>query len=121
MAENRFTVGPNPGVDWIGISGKKYFYQIEMLPFSCHESFVGNYILAKLMDGKYYPVYIGEGVLDDRINDDDHFRCATAKGATLVFLHLNSLEENRKREERDLLAGNPESYAPIGCNQTRHG
>jgi len=61
--------------------------------------------------------------LGDRTNINNHHqsRCLKSKGATHVHVHLNAREADRIAEEQDLLAGNPESYQPTGCNEKTGG
>lgn len=108
---------------WKGKSGNVYPYFIHTLPYSCQPGVDGNYIFARLdIETKaWYAVYIGEGELNSRVNDKEHYKCATSKGATHVFVHTNLRQEDRKTEESDLLDGNPEAYTPTGCNQKAGG
>ncbi len=77
----------------------------------------GNYIYAKLVNGRWRPIYIGEGDLGDRIGDNHHkARCIKEKEATHVHVHLNVNKENLKAEESDLLASYSQAYEPTGCN-----
>jgi hypothetical protein len=46
---------------------------------------------------------IGQGALNERVNDSTHYDCAVDKGATHVHVHLNSFKEERLFEEQDLL------------------
>ncbi len=110
-----------PEVPWTGASRKKYVYWSNPLPFNCDPGKDGNYILTGVRNGKWIPIYIGEGDLNDRINDPTHYQCAIRKGATHVHLHGNAIERDRLEEETDLLAGHPKAYAPIGCNQKPGG
>lgn len=65
----------------------------------------GNYIFAKIVDGNWRPIYIGEGDLGKRISQNHHkAECITSKGATHVHMHLNPVEKDRLKEEQDLLA-----------------
>lgn len=112
---------PEPEIYWIGAQGKRYRYWSHRLPYRCDPGQDGNYILTKLRNNIWIPIYIGEGNLDERINDPTHYNCAIGKGATHVHLHLNATEQARLAEESDLLAGHPDAYAPIGCNQKPGG
>jgi hypothetical protein len=101
---------------WIGASGKEYRYEV----FPRHPNLnavLGNYIYAKQVGDRYQAVYIGEGDLSVRSTNNHHqTRCIDSKGATTVHAHVNASETDRLAEERDLLANNPNSYAPTGCN-----
>lgn len=106
---------------WTGASGKKYGYWEHKLPYNCKPGQDGNYIFSKLIGGIWYAVYIGEGDINDRVNEPEHYQCATKKGATHVHVHTQANEQGRLAEEQDLLAGNPEAYDPTGCNQKDGG
>jgi len=110
-----------PELYWTGVSGKKYGYWIKKLPYSCGEGQNGNYIITKIVNNFWIPVYIGQGDLNKRVNDETHYKCAIGKGATHVHLHLNSEEADRLSEEQDLLAGHTDAYAPNGCNEKEGG
>lgn len=104
---------------WVGASGAKYVYWGHALPYSCDPDQPGNYIFCKLVGDRWQAVYIGQGDINDRVNDPEHFACATQKGATHVHVHTNPSEAARLAEEDDLLASNPGSYAPTGCNERK--
>ena len=106
-----------PEFVWPGDSGKKYTYRSFELPFSCDPNQDGNYIFTKSEAGKWVPIYIGQGDLNNRTNDPKHYKCATSKGATHVHLHLNPSKQDRLSEEDDLLEAFPQAYAPVGCNE----
>jgi hypothetical protein len=111
------SVMTEPELHWTGASGKKYGYWSNELPYSCKPNQNGNYIFAKLVNNVWEPVYIGQGDINDRVNDETHYNCAVAKGATHVHVHTRSTEKDRIAEEQDLLAGHPIAYAPVGCNE----
>jgi hypothetical protein len=106
---------------WVGYSNKSYIYVVHSLPFSCPEEITGNYIFAKWENSKWTPLYIGQGILNDRTNDEDHYKCAVGKDATHIHVRLNSIEKVRKFEEGDLLQVNQKAYSPIGCNKKEGG
>jgi hypothetical protein len=108
-------------VIWIGASGVKYRYLSKPLPYRPSPDQPvqdGNYVLAKMAGGVWVPLYFGQGRLDEGINDDDHCRCAVAKGATHVHVYsqARSAGADRLVQNADLLAGYPTAYAPTGCN-----
>lgn len=103
-------------VIWQGSSGEGYEFISKPLPYQCNPNQDGNYIFTKIVNNTWIPIYIGQGDLNSRINDDVHNPCAIKKGATHVHVHLNARKENREKEESDLLAGHPVAYAPTGCN-----
>lgn len=103
---------------WTGASGAAYTYYYHPLPVSFTPNQDGNYIYAKIVDGHWQPVYIGEGDLCTRCGDQHHQAlCITKKGATYFHEHLNSQVTSRRAEESDLLANYPQAYTPSGCNQ----
>jgi len=114
-------MGTTPDVYWGGASGAQYSYWSHPLPFSCDPRQNGNYIFAKISNNVWVPVYIGQGDLNDRINDPTHYECAILKGATHVHVHTNPTGLSRIVEERDLLAAHPSAYAPTGCNEKQGG
>jgi len=101
--------------------GKKMRYQYEIhelsLPFKCDPKLEGNYIFCKLVNQTWEAIYIGEGILYNRINDPEHSKCVLKKHATHIHYHLSSNERIRKDEEEDLLDNHPEVYEPNGCNK----
>ena len=103
---------------WIGASKAKYKYFVYELPYSFKEGQDGNYIYARLVEGKWRPIYIGQGDLHDRVSDSHHKAdCIKSKGATHVHAHLNGKKEDREAEEADLLANYPQAFEPKGCNE----
>jgi len=110
-----------PELFWTGASGEKYGYWVKKLPFSCDPEQNGNYIFAKVVNNVWLPVYIGQGDINNRVNDRVHYKAAVNKGATHVHVHTNPTERDRTSEEQDLLQGHPEAYAPTGCNQKQGG
>ena len=83
----------------------------------------GNYIYAKVSQGRWLPIYIGQGDLGERTNIDNHHQsiCLKAKGATHVHAHVNQREAARMVEEADLLASHLQAYQPTGCNEKTGG
>ena len=110
-----------PEFYWQGSSGKEYGYWVHKLPYSCDPNQDGNYIFAKFVNNTWSAVYIGQGDINERVNDETHYECAISKGATHVHVHTKPLESDRQAEEKDLLKGNPEAYSPSGCNEKAGG
>ena len=108
-------------VDWTGASGKKYTYHVHDLNFDPNPNQDGNYIFEKVVNSVWNAVYVGEGDLKERIAAAKRDGCVTRKAATHIHAHLNGSEKNRKAEEADILAGNPEAYEPTGCNKKTGG
>ncbi len=109
-------------VEWHGTSGRSYEYHIYDISFDPESNQDGNYIFAKQIPNGWEAVYVGEGDLKDR---KDAARggesCVDRKGATHFHCHLNANAGDRKTEEADVLDGNPEAYAPTGCNERLGG
>ena len=105
-------------VNWVGASGRKYTYWI----YPRHPEIAavpGNYIYTKIVNNQWVPIYIGQGDLSVRLTKDHHqIKCINSKGATHVHVHSHKdpNEAERLAEEKDLLAGYPNAYAPSGCN-----
>ena len=74
---------------WIGATGMRYIYLVNILPKPIPGDHDGNYIFAKKnATGDWIPIYIGEGNLTDRLSDSHHqAACIRQKGAT-HGLHL---------------------------------
>lgn len=99
-----------------------YTYYVHDLPASFNPNQPGNYIYTKLVNGYWVPIYIGQGDLGVRVSDSHHkAACIRSKGATHVHVHLNSSEQSRLAEERDLLGRFTQAYVPTGCNDTIGG
>ena len=109
----------HPKFTWTGGSGTNYTYHIHSLPVTFDPNQDGNYIYSRKNDqGKWLPIYIGQGDLADRVSDNHHqAACIKRKGATHVHVHLNAKEQDRKAEEADLLAQYTNAYKPNGCNE----
>lgn len=102
--------------EWEGFTGNKYAYAVHKLSWRPRKDQDGNYIFAKFVSKQWHAVYIGQGDLQDRYDEALEEGCVTDKGATHYHVHLNSTKQARLDEERDLIDGNPECEAPIGCN-----
>lgn len=109
-------------INWVGASGEKYKYYIWELPASFNENQRGNYIFSKLnKENRWVPIYIGQGDLKDRVENNHQADCISNKGATHIYVHLNSKKEDRISEEKDLLANYSNAYQPKGCNEKEGG
>ena len=108
---------------WIGHSEARYEYTVFQLPVSLDPDQDGNYIYAKKnAEGRWVPVYIGEGDLADRSGSGHHkARCIRQNGATHFHCHLNAVLSARRGEEADLLGRYTNAYAPSGCNERPGG
>ena len=101
---------------WQGESGSSYAYTVHDLSWRPNEDQDGNYVFAKLVNGIWHAVYIGQGDLQTRYDAALREGCVTAKSATHYHEHLNSNKAARTQEESDIIAGNPECMSPTGCN-----
>ncbi len=102
---------------WTGERGKQYTYYIWGLPTSFKENQDGNYIYTKKSpEGKWVPIYIGQGDLKSRTDNHHQADCITRKGATHIHVHQNAQEAERLAEENDLLLHYTNAYQPTGCN-----
>ena len=110
-----------PDLYWTGASGKKYGYWVKKLPYHCNAGQDGNYMFCKVVSNEWVPVYIGQGDIDNRVNDPTHYQCATGKSAQHVHVHTNSSERDRLAEEDDLLSNFHMAYEPTGCNRKLGG
>lgn len=109
-------------VNWKGASGTEYSYAVYSKQTEFNPNLIGNYIFAKRTNKGWDAVYIGEGDIKTRTQDKTHLSCATKKGFTHYHVHLNNLDESRKREEEDLIKGNLECLEENGgCNKTENG
>ena len=108
-------------INWTGKSGAKYTYSI-FPKGTTFKKLNGNYIFAKKTTNGWNAVYIGEGDLESRTQEEEHLKCAVKKGFTHYHVHVNSNEEYRKAEETDMIQGNSECLEENGgCNKTSTG
>jgi hypothetical protein len=102
---------------WIGASGTKYVYHVHPRGTTVTAGQDGNYVYAKIADGKWSPVYFGEGDLSDRAGKNHHQSdCIDSKGATHIHMRLNASRDARRAEEIDLLERYLNALVPYGCN-----
>lgn len=96
-----------------GQSGIKYNYEVHSINADL-PSKAGNYIYLNANDK---PLYIGiTNDLSRRLEEDDHdgANCAKKNGATQIAINLNTREDDRLKQEKDLI----KLYNPT-CN-TQH-
>jgi hypothetical protein len=100
---------------WAGKSGKTYEYEIYPIGTTFNQV-PGNYIFCKLNAyGQWVPQYIGQSNnLGQRLGDHEKETCAKRNGATHIHAHVNQIEDDRLREEKDLI-----EYHNPPCN-TQH-
>ena len=109
-------------VNWKGISGTEYTYEVFPKESTFNPNQDGNYIFAKQTRIGWEAVYIGQGDLKSRTQDETHLNCATLKGFTHYHVHLNNSKIDRNYEEEDMIKGNLECLAENGgCNKTITG
>jgi hypothetical protein len=70
-------------------------------------------------DGRWVPVYIGQGNLKEQVSDKIQVARARKKGASHILARTNPNEQLRRVEAHDMLAGHPEACAPTGCNENK--
>ncbi|HEY8591910.1 MAG TPA: hypothetical protein VIL42_03485 [Sphingomicrobium sp.] len=90
--------------EWPGASGRTYTYHVYGVGTS-FKTEPGNYIFAKVANGKWVPVYIGESeCLGERCTSTHHkWEAALKHGATHIHAHLNKAGlQSRLDEETDL-------------------
>ena len=102
-------------IDWPGGSGKTYRFKAFTVD-TIFSDVEGNYIFTRKENNVYKAVYIGQGVLSERISYRIREGEVIKKGITYICAIAVKDEENRRQIESDLLLGNPEAYAPTGCN-----
>ncbi|WP_430816354.1 hypothetical protein [Carboxylicivirga sp. RSCT41] len=108
-------------ISWPGAYGKQYEFEIFDLDVIFPAGARGNYIFARRTPTGWDAVYIGEGILQERVQDVVHRSHAIKKGATHIHAHFNINEYSRKAEEEDLLTVHTEAYTPKGCNVKKDG
>lgn len=107
--------------DWKGASGETYTMDAYTLDTEVNPEVCGNYIFGRLYKdekGQQHiaPIYIGEGVLKDRISFRINEGRVQAKGCNCFCAIVTEDEARRKFIEEDLLAACPQAYEPVGCN-----
>jgi hypothetical protein len=112
--------------DWEGRSGFWYTFTDYTLDTDFKEGIEGIYIFSKMTkttDGNrlFVPLYIGEGILRDRIKFRLDEGEVQKKGCNCVSVRIEDAQKERKWVEQDLLAENPIAYAPTGCNKKEGG
>jgi hypothetical protein len=110
---------------WAGKSGIIYDFVDYDLNISFEDDAKGNYIFSKeiMREGKLSltPVYIGEGVIRERIEYRINEGRIQMKGCSCVSIRRLNKGEDSKQIEEDLLAAHPSSYEPTGCNIKQGG
>jgi hypothetical protein len=105
-----------------GTLGRKEAFLTNLSPTSFKENQAGNYIYSKKnSEGKWVPIYIGQGDLKDRTENHHQAACIARKGATHIHVRLNPKKEERLEEEQDLLSNYTNAYVTNGCNEKGGG
>lgn len=107
---------------WTGASGTIYKMKTFSLDTEVRPDIEGNYIFGeryKDPQGRIFvrPIYIGEGILKNRIEFRIQEGRVQQKGCNCFCAMINDNEASRKFIEDDLLAAYPQAYAPVGCNK----
>ena len=91
-------------INWPGQSGKLYSYHVYPIGTK-FDAVPGNYIFAKMVSGRWSPVYVGEtSDLSERFDNHHKMPCIKRIGATHIHAHRNSGGTNARRaEESDLV------------------
>lgn len=91
-------------VDWPGLSGKQYTYYVYKIGTPLKEA-PGNYIFAKVVNGRWSSIYIGEtSDLSERFDNHHKMPCIKRNGATHIHAHVNNSGVSARRaEESDLI------------------
>jgi hypothetical protein len=79
----------HPICNWIGASGTPYKFYIWEIPANFSPNQNGNYIYAKKnSEGKWVPIYIGQGDLKDRSENHPKQNCISSNGCASSLPHL---------------------------------
>lgn len=91
---------------WYGASLKPYTYTVYPIHGTTWYDVPGNYIFAKMVNGGWYAIYVGEtGSMRDRHANHDKSDCCMRNGATHIHAHVsNASDVIRRAEESDILA-----------------
>lgn len=102
--------------EWRGASKNTYSYSIHDRGSLPERDQIGNYVFAKLTNGEWNAIYVGQGNLRECHQSALGVGCVQLKAASHFHYHLNENEKERLAEEKDLLDGHAEAHAPGGCN-----
>ncbi len=99
-------------------SGREYEYKILKLEDNREvpdfKSRAGNYVFMKKIDGKWNIIYIGTtGDLSERFDNHHAMDCIKKNNATHIAVRVINNEQERKKEERDLI----DNYTNSLCNK----
>lgn len=85
-------------ITWIGISGKKYTYELVPLAAPLPES-NGNYVFTKNILGTWHAVYVGQGHLPSRYLAALKEGCVQRHGATHYSYHTRHANDEDARKK----------------------
>ena len=90
-------------VRWTGESGKGYDYEVYEIGTNWNDV-GGNYIFAKMVNGSWSAVYIGQtSSFKDRLPSHPELPCVRRNGGTHIHAHTNTNAQSRLDEETDLI------------------
>jgi hypothetical protein len=106
------TVEASNIVYWRGLAGTQYKYFYYPLTQSL-KAIAGNYIFAKIVNGQWFAVYVGETQdLSTRFDAHHAWECIQKNGVTHIHAHGSSDDAQvRRDEETDL-----RQYLKPPCN-----
>ncbi|MDE2090296.1 MAG: hypothetical protein KGJ08_00145 [Gammaproteobacteria bacterium] len=100
-----------------GASGADYSYAVFPQHFVPQDQQFYNYMFASLSpEGRWNPVFIGQGDLKQYLNDQAHIRGVAHSRSTHVLAHISPDAQQRRMEASDMLASHPQALALSGCN-----
>ncbi len=106
-----------PTAKWIGASGTTYTYRVYALPIHVEPNQAGNYIYSRLGANEHWiAIHIGQGDLRKETAKHNEADSIKLKGATHVHGRLNAREQDRQKEEQDLLASHKYAIEPNDFN-----
>ena len=103
-----------PTISWLGESGTEYLYHVYPLR-TVFPAVAGNYAFAKEMKpGSWTPLRFGQtSDLSRRFDLHSKMHCVESHGGTHIHVHADdSGEQDRLREEKDLIGACPSNVLP---------
>jgi hypothetical protein len=101
-----------------GASGTDYSYGVFPQNFVPQDKQFYNYIFANLSpEGRWNPVFIGQGDLKQYLNDQARIRNVAHPRSTHVLVHISPNAQQRRMEASDMLASHPQALA-LSSNNT---
>jgi len=100
-----------------GASGADYSDNVFPTNFTPQDKQFYNYMFASLSsEGRWIPVFIGQGDLKQYLSDQALVRGAAHTRSTHVLAHISPDGQQRRTEASDMLASYPQALALSGCN-----